>query len=159
VLRVDLTSGRIWSDEIEPSVYRQYLGGSALATYFLLRELKPGVDPLGPENVLVVMTSVINGTPISGANRYTMARLLNNREGFTAKDDKLPDRLYEGLENGPLAGQPLDRAEVAEMLRLYYEMRGWDRETGEPTTAKLAELELHWAAQEPSVAWPGELAA
>ena len=73
VLRVDLTSGRTWSEEIPTSVYRQYLGGSALATYFLLRELRPGVDPLGPENVLVVMTSVINGTPISGANRYTMA--------------------------------------------------------------------------------------
>ena len=73
VLRVDLTTGRTWSEEIPSSVYRQYLGGSALASYFLLREVKPGADPLGPENVLVVMTSVINGTPISGANRYTMA--------------------------------------------------------------------------------------
>ena len=42
VLRVDLTTGRTWSEEIPESVYRQYLGGSALATYFLLRELKSG---------------------------------------------------------------------------------------------------------------------
>ena len=73
VLRVDLNSGRVWSEEVPDKVYRRYLGGSALASYFLLKELMPGVDPLGPENVLVVMTSVINGTTISGANRYTVA--------------------------------------------------------------------------------------
>jgi len=73
ILRVDLTTGETRPEEIPASIYRRYLGGSALASYFLLKELKPGVDPLGPENMLVVMTSVINGTVISGANRYTVA--------------------------------------------------------------------------------------
>ena len=36
------------------------------------------------------------------------------------------------------------------MLRLYYEMCGWDGQTGEPTEAKLAELELLWAVPEVS---------
>src|SRR5438132_11483100 len=32
-----------------------------------------GVDALGPDNVLVFMTSVINGLSLSGTNRYTAA--------------------------------------------------------------------------------------
>ena len=73
ILRVDLSEGRWWVEELEDRIYRMYLGGSALASYFLLRELRPGVDPLGPENMLIFMTSVINGLPLSGANRYSAA--------------------------------------------------------------------------------------
>ncbi|HEU5318898.1 MAG TPA: aldehyde ferredoxin oxidoreductase N-terminal domain-containing protein, partial [Chloroflexota bacterium] len=73
VLRVDLTTGQHAVEEVPETIYRRYLGGGALASYFLLRDLPPGVDPLGPQNVLVFMTSVINGTSLSGANRYTAA--------------------------------------------------------------------------------------
>ncbi len=73
ILRVNLSDGKIWTEEPEEVIYRRYLGGGALACYYLLNELKPGIDPLGPENILVVMTSVINGTNISGANRYSAA--------------------------------------------------------------------------------------
>src|SRR5437764_13611510 len=44
-----------------------------MAADILLRELQPGVDPLGPDNILVFMTSVINGLSLSGTNRYTAA--------------------------------------------------------------------------------------
>lgn len=73
ILHVDLTEGRWWVEELEEKIYRKYLGGGALATYFMLRDMKPGIDPLGPENLLIFMTSVINGLPLSGANRYTAA--------------------------------------------------------------------------------------
>lgn len=73
ILHVDLTDGRSWVEEPDELVYRKYLGGGALSTYFMLRDIKPGVDPLGPENKLIFMTSVINGLPLSGANRYTAA--------------------------------------------------------------------------------------
>ena len=73
VLHVDLTEGRWWAEELDDLIYRKYLGGSALCSYFLLRDLNPGVDPLGPDNLLILMTSVINGLPLSGANRYSAA--------------------------------------------------------------------------------------
>ncbi len=37
-----------------------------------------------------------------GERANTMYRLFNLREGFTAADDTLPDRLFEGLNNGHL---------------------------------------------------------
>jgi len=73
ILHVDLTERRWWSEELEELIYRKYLGGSALSSYFMLRDIKPGIDPLGPDNLLMFMTSVINGLPLSGANRYSAA--------------------------------------------------------------------------------------
>ncbi|HUE76233.1 MAG TPA: aldehyde ferredoxin oxidoreductase N-terminal domain-containing protein, partial [Chloroflexota bacterium] len=82
ILRVDLTSGETRVEEIPDSIYRKYLGGSALGSYFLLRDLQPGADPLGPDNMLLVMTSVINGTTLSGANRYSVMAKSPLTNGF-----------------------------------------------------------------------------
>src|SRR5438876_8975943 len=73
ILHVDLTDRTHRAEEIPEATYRKYLGGGALAAHLLLRDLKPGADPLGPDNVLVLMTSVINGLSLSGTNRYTAA--------------------------------------------------------------------------------------
>ena len=43
ILRVNLTSGTINVEEPGEIVYRTYLGGGGLASYYLLRELKPGI--------------------------------------------------------------------------------------------------------------------
>jgi aldehyde:ferredoxin oxidoreductase len=75
-----------------------------------------------------------------GERNNTLARLFNCREGFTPADDGLPQRMFEGIGNGPLKGQRIDPAEFAAARRVYYEMAGWDPETGQPTGAKLAEL-------------------
>ncbi len=82
ILRVNLTTGEHSVDELSETIYRRYLGGSALASYYLLSELPAGVDPLGPDNMLIFMTSVINGTSLSGANRYTAAAKSPLNDGF-----------------------------------------------------------------------------
>jgi aldehyde:ferredoxin oxidoreductase len=73
LLHVDLTNRQTRVEEVPEVTARKYLGGGALAAHILLRDLKPGVEPLGPDNVLVFMTSVINGLSLSGTNRYTAA--------------------------------------------------------------------------------------
>lgn len=73
ILRVNLTKGELKTEVLKEKVYRKYLGGSALASYFLLKELKKGVDPLGPENILVFTCSVITGIPVPGVSRFTVA--------------------------------------------------------------------------------------
>ncbi len=73
ILRVDLTKGELKTEILEESIYRKYIGGSSLASYFLLKELKKRIDPLGPENILVFAASVITGTTVPGASRYTVA--------------------------------------------------------------------------------------
>ncbi len=80
-----------------------------------------------------------------GERNNTLARLFNIREGFTPADDVLPQRLHEGIGNGPLKGERVDPDQFFAARRVYYQMAGWDPETGQPTPAKLAELGLEEA--------------
>jgi len=70
---VDLTHGKIRTETIDELTYRKYPGGSALATYLLWKHCPAGIDPLGPENVLVMAVSPLTGLPISGQSRMTAA--------------------------------------------------------------------------------------
>ncbi len=71
-LRVDLTQGTTQVEEVPELIYRMYLGGNAMGAYWLARELKPGVDPLGPDNIMVVAACLTTGSPISGSNRFSV---------------------------------------------------------------------------------------
>jgi aldehyde:ferredoxin oxidoreductase len=81
-----------------------------------------------------------------GERNNTLARLFNCREGFTPADDVLPRRLHEPLGNGALKGERVDPDQFLAARRLYYEMAGWDPDSGQPTAARLAELEVDAAA-------------
>ncbi|MCF8129901.1 MAG: aldehyde ferredoxin oxidoreductase family protein [Deltaproteobacteria bacterium] len=73
ILRVDLSKKSISEEHPPEVVYRKYMGGSALALYYMLKELKPGIDPLSPENILVFMSNVTSGIPSPGLTRFTIA--------------------------------------------------------------------------------------
>jgi len=87
ILRVDLSTGQSRVEEPGEKIYRQYLGGGALSLYYLLREMKPGVDPLGPENVIVFCASVLTGSmPAPGMNKYTVAAKSPLSNGFAESE-------------------------------------------------------------------------
>ena len=74
---------------------------------------------------------------------WNMTRLFNAREGFTRKDDTLPERLFtQGSTKGPSKGEVIDKQSFEKMLDEYYEIVGWDKATGIPGEAKLKELEI-----------------
>ncbi len=81
-----------------------------------------------------------------GERATNLARVFNAREGFSRKDDNLPERFFQPLENGILKGQALPRQEFEQALTRLYTLKGWDPETGLPTRQKLEELDLGWAA-------------
>jgi aldehyde:ferredoxin oxidoreductase len=77
-----------------------------------------------------------------GARAQTLARLFNLREGFTAGDDRLPRRVMEPFTEGPIAGSHITEEELDWCIHRYYDLMGWDPETGEPTDECLRELAL-----------------
>jgi len=77
-----------------------------------------------------------------GARAQTLARLFNLREGFTADDDKLPKRVMKAFESGPIADIEITPQAFAWAKRRYYELMGWDPESGAPSVACLRELAL-----------------
>ncbi|MBW2030018.1 MAG: aldehyde ferredoxin oxidoreductase family protein [Deltaproteobacteria bacterium] len=73
---------------------------------------------------------------------WNLTRLFNVREGFTRKDDTLPERLFKDASTrGPSKGQVVDRDSFERMLDEYYQEAGWDK-NGIPTPEKLQELSL-----------------
>jgi len=77
-----------------------------------------------------------------------LTRLFNLREGFSEKDDYLPERFYEPIEgDNPLKGKVVDKDDAEIARKAYYNLMGWD-ENGVPTKATLAELDILWALDE-----------
>ncbi len=82
VLRVDLTRRTTSVDEIDEATYRRRPGGRALIAHYLLTEMKPGVDALSPDNLLIFAMGVLTGTPLSGASRHAVGAKSPLTDGF-----------------------------------------------------------------------------
>jgi aldehyde:ferredoxin oxidoreductase len=77
-----------------------------------------------------------------GARAQTLARLFNLREGFTADDDRLPRRVMQAFDSGPLAGIEISGEDFAWARRRFYELMQWDPDSGAPTGQCLRRLGL-----------------
>jgi aldehyde:ferredoxin oxidoreductase len=62
VLRVNLTDGSCKSEPLNMEWTAQYLGQRGLATKYLVEEIDPKVDPLSPDNKLIMATGPLTGT-------------------------------------------------------------------------------------------------
>ncbi|MEW6267580.1 MAG: aldehyde ferredoxin oxidoreductase family protein [Thermodesulfobacteriota bacterium] len=71
ILRVNLTTGAWAAEPLPREEARRFLGGSGLATWYLLKETGPGLDPLGPENKLIYMTGPLTGTISPSSGRFS----------------------------------------------------------------------------------------
>ena len=83
-----------------------------------------------------------------GERALALARVFNAREGYTAKDDILPERFYEAFNSGPLKDKEINRETMHQAIQTYYKMAGWDPERAVPTVEKLQELDLGWVVEE-----------
>ncbi|MGQ4870718.1 MAG: aldehyde ferredoxin oxidoreductase family protein [Candidatus Thorarchaeota archaeon] len=94
--------------------------------------LATGIEELGKVNNLTKIAE----------RQVTLKRMFNIREGITRANDCLPDRFTkEPMPEGPGKGQTVD---LDPMLDDYYRLRGWDIETGRPTSETLRRLSLEW---------------
>jgi aldehyde:ferredoxin oxidoreductase len=72
---IDLTTGAIETKPIPLKVRKLFLGGRGLDAYLLYNHTKQGVDPLSPDNVLMVSGGILSGTLASATARtHVMAK-------------------------------------------------------------------------------------
>jgi aldehyde:ferredoxin oxidoreductase len=113
ILRVDLTREKISVDTPDDVFYRRYIGGEGFVAYFLLKELKPSVDPLGPENKLIFAAGPVTGASIPGNGRNSVGAKSPLTEGFgeaevggywgaELKHAGFDAIIFEGKAEGPL---------------------------------------------------------
>ena len=69
-LWVDLTDGTITEEVPSDELLRDYVGGYGIGARLLFDRMRPGIDPLGPENILGFMTGPATGTPAPTGTRW-----------------------------------------------------------------------------------------
>jgi len=85
-LRVNLTEGTIETEKLDDAFLRRYLGGWGFIGYYLLKEVAPGIDPLGPDNKLIVATGPMTGQPIAGGGRHMIGGKSPLTGGFAGSE-------------------------------------------------------------------------
>jgi len=141
LLRVDLTNGTVKKEAINMTWAQQYLGQRGLATKYLVEETDPKVDPLSPDNKMIMATGPLTGTCASTAGRYSVitkgaltgAIACSNSGGFFGNEmknagydmiifeGKSPKPVYLYVEN--------DDAELVD-ASAYWGKSVWDTEEG-----------------------------
>ena len=147
ILYVDLTSGSVKKDQMDPDLARKYIGGSGLNIKLASELIAPGAGPLSAGNAIILGTGPFNGTIIPGSSRLTLlyesplnGSLMQNSGGgnfsgflkFSGYDHlvitgqarkpvylKIQDDSIELLDAGDLWGR--DSFETADELRLRHE--------------------------------------
>jgi aldehyde:ferredoxin oxidoreductase len=141
VLRVNLTKGTCADEPLNKEWAQQYLGQRGLATKYLVEEIDPKVDPLSPDNKMIMATGPLTGTCASTAGRYSVitkgaltgAIACSNSGGFFGNEmknagydmiifeGKAPKPVYLFLQNGD--AQLMDAGE-------FWGKTVWDTEEG-----------------------------
>ncbi|MGL1834633.1 aldehyde ferredoxin oxidoreductase family protein [Rhodocyclaceae bacterium SMB388] len=72
ILRVNLTEGSCKEEPLNMAWAHEYLGSRGLASKYLISEIDPKVDPLSPDNKMIMSTGPLTGTMASTGGRYTI---------------------------------------------------------------------------------------
>jgi aldehyde:ferredoxin oxidoreductase len=72
ILWADLSRKELKEEPLDEKTARNFLGGYGLGAKILFERQKPGVDPLGPEAIIGILTGILTGTDGLGGSRYIM---------------------------------------------------------------------------------------
>ena len=72
-LKINLTD-KTWEEySISEEYFKKFIGGKTLAAKLLLDMTDAGLDPLGPEAMIIVNTGPLNGTGAPSSSRFNMS--------------------------------------------------------------------------------------
>ncbi|MGY8994856.1 MAG: aldehyde ferredoxin oxidoreductase family protein [Alphaproteobacteria bacterium] len=72
ILRVNLTKGTAVAEPLNMEWANAYIGERGLGTKYLMENMDPKADAMGPDNVLIFATGPLNGTMASTSGRYAV---------------------------------------------------------------------------------------
>ncbi len=141
ILRVNLTKGTCVNEPLNMEWAQKYLGQRGLATKYLVEETDPKVDPLSPDNKMIMATGPLTGTCASTAGRYsvitkgalTNAIACSNSGGFFGNEMKNAGYdmiIFEGKSKKPVyLLVENDNAQLIDASE-YWGKSCWDTEEG-----------------------------
>jgi len=147
MLRVDLGSGEIRDQILDPTVLKDYIGGRGIGIYLLNRELDPDCDPLSPENLLVMATGPLTGTGAPTGARYMVMTKSPLTGAITCSNagGRFPTELkrsgYDGIVFAGRSHQPVYLSIIDGKAELRDAAHLWGKTTHETTDILLDETD------------------
>jgi len=71
-LRIDLTAEKVYTEELDEDLLKNYIGGAGVAGVYLKREVPAETGPLSPGNLLIFSTGPFQATKISGGAKFSI---------------------------------------------------------------------------------------
>jgi len=138
---VNLSTGKIVQKPLPKEMRSLYLGGRGINMYLLFNHIKPGIDPLGLENVLLIGAGLIGAIPCLGSGRCDIAAKSpltgavgdSNIGGFFA-----PELRFAGFDHLLIAGsakKPVYLWVSDDEIKIQDASSLWGRDTFETQTA------------------------
>jgi len=72
LLNVDLASGQLQDEVLDEALCRNFIGGYGIGAKLLYERMPAKADPLGPANILGLLTGPLTGTPCIEGNRFVV---------------------------------------------------------------------------------------
>jgi len=158
IIRVDLTAREFAVEDLDPAIERDYIGGRGVGSKILFDEVDPTVDPLSPENKLILMTGPLTGTGAPCSSRYmaitksplTGAIACSNSGGYFPAELRFAG--YDGIIFEGKADEPVylwikdDEIEIRDAGHL------WGKTTHETEDLIRSEIDDPWLAKEIHIA-------
>jgi len=147
LLRVNLDKRRTQFETLDMARAKAFVGGRGLGISYLLGEVNPECDPLGPENKLIMMTGPLTGTVAPTGARYmvvtksplTGAVTCSNSGGqfpMTLKRSGIDGIIVEGVSPEPVyLWVEEDRAELRSAMHV------WGKDTHQSTDQLIGETD------------------
>ncbi|MGC9395272.1 MAG: aldehyde ferredoxin oxidoreductase family protein [Anaerolineae bacterium] len=73
ILHIDLTTRKTWVETKPEAWYKAYIGGVSMAARLLWENIKPGCEPLSPDNPVCFANGIFAGTPVPVGGKYGLA--------------------------------------------------------------------------------------
>jgi aldehyde:ferredoxin oxidoreductase len=95
ILRINLTNQTAKKEKLPLKVAKDFIGGAGFGIKYLYDEVKPGTDPLGPDNKLFFAPGPLSGTAVPCASRIavTAKSPLTNAVGMCLSGGFFPAEL------------------------------------------------------------------
>lgn len=146
ILNIDLSTKKIWHQELDKERAEKFIGGTGLGTKILYDEVGPDVDPLSPDNIIIFTTGPLTGTnaPANGRVEVTTKSSLTGIIGSSNTGGKWGPALkwagYDALIIRNVSNEPVyiwiddDRVEIKAAGHV------WGKDTWQTSDALKREL-------------------
>jgi aldehyde:ferredoxin oxidoreductase len=111
ILKIDLSQKKIEEDNLKEEMAKAFISGRGLGDKILFDELEPKIDPLSPDNIIILSTGALVGTDTPFCSRsYITTKsplsntiLMNNSGGYLG-----PELKFAGFDAVVIKGKAKD---------------------------------------------------